>query len=291
MDIRALLIKILLHFVALFPLPITHAFATFLGKIIGKRSRLVQVTRTNIRLCFPHASKIEQEQLIQQSLIETCKTFSELGALWLWPPAQVLSLVQKVSGEKELQHALQQGKGVLLLTPHLGAWEMAGLYVSSHYPLTALYRPPKLQGLHPLIHQARERTGGRFMPTDQTGVRAVYQALRQGHIAGILPDQVPPLGAGIFVPFFGIPAYTMVLVSRLAYKTKAPVVLTYAERLAQGFHIHFVPLSDEIACGNLDLAVTALNRAIEQGIGQCISQYQWSYKRFKYRPEGAQAVY
>lgn len=290
-DLRATIIKIVLHILALFPLPITHTLATVLGKLIGKRSRLVRVIQTNIRLCFPHLSESQHSQLVAQSLVETCKTFSELGALWLWPPSKVLKLIQQVSGEEILQHALQQGKGVILLTPHLGAWEMAGLYASCHYPLTALYRPPKLQGLHVLIHRARERAGGRFVPTDQTGVRALYQALRQGHIAGILPDQVPPPGAGIFVPFFGIPTYTMILVSRLAHKTQAPVLFTYAERLSRGFHLHFLPVSEEIACENLNVAVTTLNQGIEQCVNQCVSQYQWSYKRFKSRPLGVDPVY
>jgi len=281
--VRALLLKILLHGFARLPLRTTHKLATWLGQRLGERSRLVKVTRTNIGLCFPQLTKSEQDQLIRQSVIETCKTFSELGALWLWPVTRVLELVRTVSGETHLQQALQQSQGVILLTPHLGAWEMAGLYASSRYPLTALYRPPKLSGLHHLIHTARERAGGHFVPTDSTGVRALYQALRQGHIAGILPDQVPNEGAGRWAPFWGIPAYTMVLVARLARKTNATILFTYAERLphGQGFHIHFRPTSPLLACDDLEVAVTALNQGIQACIQHCPFQYQWGYKRFK----------
>lgn len=293
---RVLLIKGLLHLFALLPLRTIHAVATLLGWIMTPWStlRITQVTRTNISLCFPCLSSGTQKTLIEQSLIETCKTFSELGALWLWSRSRVLGLVREISGEEHLQQALQRGQGVILLTPHLGAWEMAGLYVSSRYSMTALYRPPKLAGLHDFIHRARERAGGHFIPTNKAGIRALYQALRKGEIAGILPDQVPSeISSGIFAPFFGIPAYTIILVSRLVRKTGATVIFTYAERLPQGrgFHLHFLPAPMEITASDLEIAVSALNQGIEQCIQNCPSQYQWSYKRFKRRPEGEVSVY
>jgi KDO2-lipid IV(A) lauroyltransferase len=293
---RVLLIKGLLHLFALLPLRTVHSIATRLGRLVAQRPklRITQVTRTNIRLCFPKQSNAAQQALVKQSLIETGKTFFELGALWLWPINRVLELVREVSDEDCLQQAIQQGKGVVLLTPHLGAWELAGLYASSRCTLTALYRPPKLTGLHDLIHTARERAGGRFVQTDKVGIRALYQALRRKQVVGILPDQVPSeTGSGIFAPFFDIPAYTMVLVSRLARKTGAPVIFTYAERLphGQGFHLHFLPAPAEIAADNLEIAVAALNQGIEQCVQNCPAQYQWSYKRFKRRPEGIPSVY
>lgn len=293
---RVLLIKGLLHLFALMPLPIIYSIATRLGQIIGawQTLRITQVTRTNILLCFPQLSTTTQETLVKQSLIETCKTFSELGALWLWQTDRVLRLVQKVSGEIYLQQVLQKGKGVILLTPHLGAWELAGLYASAHYPLTALYRPPKLQGLHDLIHAARTRAGGHLVPTDKTGVRALYYALRQGQVVGILPDQVPSeAGSGIFAPFFEVPTYTMVLVSRLAHKTGATVIFTFAERLPTqpGFHIHFLQAPAEMAANNLEISVSALNQGVEKCVQVNPTQYQWSYKRFKRRPEGVASVY
>ncbi|MDY6991364.1 MAG: lysophospholipid acyltransferase family protein [Pseudomonadota bacterium] len=293
---RAEVIKLVLRMLALLPLPLTHALATVIGRMLARyypQGRLIQVVQKNIQLCFPNLSESQKIRLIEDNLIETCKTFIELGALWLWPLKRVLNLIRVIQGEHYLQQAYQQGKGVILLTPHLGAWELAGLYASVHYPLTALYRPPKLKGLQQLIHRARQRGGGRFMPTDHTGVRALYHALRRGQIAGILPDQVPQTGLGIFAPFLGMPAYTLILVSRLAHKTQAPVILTYAQRLprGQGFHLHFLPAPANIQVPQLDIAVRALNQGIEQCIDQCPSQYQWSYKRFKKQPEGECSVY
>lgn len=296
---RVLLIKGLLHFFALLPLGRVHGIATWLGRYLAGRAslRITNVTRTNIRLCYPDLSSTAQETLVKQTLIETCKTYSELGALWLWPVERVLGLVREVSGEEYLQQALQKKqkkRGLVILTPHFGAWEMAALYVSSRYQLTGLYRPPKLAGLHDLIHTARERAGGRLVPTNRAGVRALYQALQRGQLAGILPDQVPSdAGSGVFAPFFGIAAYTTVLVSRLAHKAENTVIFVYAKRLpeGQGFHIHFFQGSANIAAENLETACAALNQGIEQCVQTCPAQYQWSYKRFKQRPEGEESIY
>lgn len=293
---RARLIIGGLRLCAQLPLPIIYTLATVIGRWVARHPHfaLTRITQLNIALCFPRLTGIEQATLVKHSLIETCKAFCELGALWLWPKEEVFKLVQQVRGEEYLSQALQQGRSVLLLTPHLGAWEMAGLYASSRYPMTALYRPPKLAGLHQLIHSARERAGGRFVATDHTGVRALYHALQRGEVVGILPDQVPhEANTGVFAPFFGVPAYTMVLVSRLARKTKAAVVFTYAERLPKGgFHIHFLPAdSAAIAAPDLTVAAHALNQGIERCIQRCPAQYQWSYKRFKKRPPPESPLY
>ena len=139
---RVWLIKGILYLLAQLPLSQVHAIARRLGKIISRQHHLsmTRVTRINIQLCFPQLSLTEQNELIKQSLTETCKTVTELGALWLWSASQVLKQVREVSNEIYLQRAVQTGRGVILLTPHLGAWEIAGLYVSAHYSLTALYR-------------------------------------------------------------------------------------------------------------------------------------------------------
>jgi KDO2-lipid IV(A) lauroyltransferase len=202
--------------------------------------------------------------------------------------------MQGSQGEQHLQAALQQGRGVILLTPHLGAWEMAGLYASQHYPITSLYRPPRLQGLAPMIKRGRERLGARLVPTDRQGIRALFQALKRGEVVGILPDQVPgEAGTGVFAPFFAQPAYTMTLVARLAHKTGAPVIFTYAERLpnALGFQVHFLPAPAGIDSADLVLAATALNAGVMQCVQRCLTQYQWSYKRFKTVPPGSRSPY
>jgi len=283
---RAFLIKCILYAGSLCTLPQLHKLANFLAKILLKQtdSRLISVTKTNISHCLPNLSAPEQQQLAEQSIVETCKTFTELSALWLWSPTRIMTLVHKVSGEELLHNAYAQNKGVILITPHLGAWEMAGLYASQLYPITSLYRPPKLIGLQALILRGRQQLGARLVATDKTGIKALYQGLRKKNMIGILPDQVPT-EAGMMVPFFGVDAYTMSLVSRLAVRTGAPVIFTFAERLpaGQGFHIHFMSASSDIYATDLHTSITALNQGVENCARQCLAQYQWSYKRFKGR--------
>jgi len=292
--VKTFIIKILLHSFALLSLPLLHKIANGLGQLLVMRPHfsLNQIARLHLDLCFPQWSLLKKEHLAQQSILETCKTFTELGALWLWPVEKVLNLVQQVTGENHLQQALKKNQGVILLTPHLGAWELAGLYASAHYPLTALYRPPKLSSLNDFILTARQRAGGCYVPTTQRGIRTLYHALQRHEVIGILPDQVPS-ESGIFAPFFEIPAYTMTLVARLVQKTNAPVIFTYAERLplGQGFHLHFLPAPAITDADDLESATHALNQSIEQCIRRCPAQYQWSYKRFKVRPPGERSYY
>lgn len=297
---KALLIQSFLRTLSYLPLRRTHQLATALGKLLYRfpNNSISRVTRINVQQCFPALAQLENcpalEVLIQQSLIETCKTFMELGALWCWSKPQLLGLVQQVSGEDCLHTALQQGKGVILLTPHLGAWEMAGLYASSRATITSLYRPPKLAALENFIQQGRQRLGAKLVPTDSAGLKALFQGLKRGEIVGILPDQVPKeVNGGVFAPFLGEEAYTMSFVARLAQKSGAPVIFTFAERLAEGkgFHLHFLPAPVAIASSDLVEASTALNQGVERCLSQCPAQYQWSYKRFKQRPPDLKILY
>lgn len=291
---RALLVRFVLRAFSMLPLPAAHAIGTLIGRLFNlKENRLRHATRVNVGICFPDMTEQQRAHLVRRSLIETGKTFAETGALWLGDAQEALALIKRVSGERHVKDALAHGKGVILAAPHLGAWELAGLYCSAHYPLSSLYRPPRMFALDGMIRTARQRLGARLVPTDAGGIRALYKALAQGEAVGILPDQEPGSGNGIFAPFFGIPAYTMVLLSRLAIKAGAPVIFVYAERLPRGagFHLHFVAGPAIISEGTLEESVRGVNAAVEQCARALPEQYQWSYKRFRSRPAGEQRFY
>ncbi len=287
--LRASLLKLSLRFFSLLPLRVAHAAGALIGGWAALSSnKLRHITRINVDLCFPEWDERDRARLVRRSLVETGKTFTETGALWLRDKSRVLSLITQVSGEHLVKDALAQGKGMILAVPHLGAWEAVGLYCSAHYPITSLYRPPRMRELDGMIRQARQRLGATLVPTDAGGIRALYKALEKGEMMGVLPDQEPSAGNGIFAPFFGVPACTMVLLSRLAMKTKAPVVLAYAERLPHGagYHLHFLPTPRAINEGPLEESVRCLNTAVEECVRALPEQYQWSYKRFRTRPTG-----
>ena len=291
---RRVLLGGLLGMTARLSLPVAHAIGAALGWLLGWiPNPMRRIAARNLALAFPERLDGDRNRLLRDNLMETGKLLLELGPLWLWPGARVLALVQgSVAGEEALADAARRKRGAILLTPHLGAWEMAGLYYSSRHPLTILYRPSRL-GLDELSVQGRGRLGGKVVATDARGVRALLTSLRHGEILGILPDQDPGYEGGVFAPFFGITASTMTLVSRLALKTGAPVFLTWAERLprGRGYALHLRALPEVTAAASLEASAAALNRGVEAAIRALPAQYLWVYKRFKTRPPGEAKLY
>ncbi|MDH5649209.1 MAG: lysophospholipid acyltransferase family protein [Gammaproteobacteria bacterium] len=286
--------KLLLKVFAHLPLAVVQAIGGFLGMLSGVfPNRRLQTTKVNIALCFPELPHETQKKLVRRSLIESGKGALESSTLWLKESHYTLGLVKKTSGEEYLESAHKLGRGVILALPHLGMWEIIGLYCSSRYPMTSLFRPPPLAAMDDVMRAGRQRLGARLVPTDKSGVRALYTALEKGELVAILPDQEPGAGSGLFAPFFGIQANTMVLLSRLAIKTGAAVLFVYAERLpgGKGYHIHFSPASEHIHDPDLNTSVRYLNQGIEDCVRALPEQYLWSYKRFRNRPEGEAPIY
>jgi KDO2-lipid IV(A) lauroyltransferase len=288
----------LLRLQSLLPLGV----ARWLGSLAGSvswllRSRMQQTTQTNLALCFPSMDPVARETLGRRSLQATMQTIMEAGAVWLWPASRVLALVQQVDGLEILQQAKARGKGVIVLAPHLGNWEVLGLYLNAcglgqSYQL---YQAPADARLDRLIHMARSRAGAAMVATDNKGVAELLRALRAGDIAGILPDQVPDTAGGEYAPFFGRPALTMTLLVRLQQKTGAAVVLAFARRLREqgkpGFELVFKEPAAGLYAEDMPTALAAMNKSIEDLIALAPEQYQWEYKRFRRQPDGAPNPY
>ena len=277
------------------PLPLLHGIATLIGRLLwwlpNDQRRFAAI---NLARCLPELDTDARRRLLRRNLAETAKTLLELGPLWLWDGERVLGLIRGVDGEAGWQAALDEGRGAIAITPHLGAWEVAGLYLSSRCRLTTLYRPSRLGArADELIRTGRGRLGAQLVATDTRGVRRLLQALRDGRAVGILPDQDPGDEGGRFAPFFGHPANTMLLLSRLAMRSGAPVFLLYAERLprGRGYRLHFQRLPGAIGREPLDDSLAALNGAVEQAIRRRPEQYLWSYRRFKRQPPGHPPFY
>jgi len=245
----------------------------------------------NIGLCFPELSRAEQIDLRRRNLCEFGRTYLEIGYLWQRPADQVLSLVREVEGAELLER--KDGKGLIVLSPHLGAWELAGLHLAAQGPTAIFYKPQKY--LDDLILAARRRSGATLAPITPRGIRALVQALERGDYVGILPDQEPKADKGaVFAPLFGVPAFTGLLVNRLARKAGVPVIFMFAERLPPqqgGFRMHCLRAPDGIDSDDDLVAATALNAGIEACVRRCPQQYVWPYKRFRRRPQGWPKVY
>jgi len=186
-----------------------------------------------------------------------------------------------------IRTALAEGRGVIFLTPHLGCFEITARHIARLTPLTAMYRPPRKAALAPLLERARNTGALRLVPADMRGVREFVRALRRGDAVGMLPDQAPARGEGVWAPFFGRMAYTVTLPGKLAAQSGAPVLLTAAQRLprGRGWRVHFVrvpqPLPD-----TPEAQAALFNAAMETLIRRFPTQYLWSYNRYK-TPRGA----
>jgi len=249
---------------------------------------------TNLALCFPNLSEAERLRLARETLVEGIASMFELGPLWKWSRERILSLVREVNGLEVLYAAVSTGRGAVLIGPHLGAWELAGLFASTRVPMTSLYRPPRVRGLDRCLREARERFGARLVPADSGGVRVLFRTLQRGEAVAVLPDQDPGQDGGIFAPFFGIPAKTSTLTARLMAGTAAAAILGWAERLerGRGYRLHFVELdAGALRCGDIERATCALNLELERVIRQLPRQYMWSYRRFRHRPPGQRNPY
>ncbi len=241
---------------------------------------------------------------------------AELPRLWFGPAPAVLW-----EGAQHVDKALARGKGVVFLTPHLGCFEVTAQAYAQRYgrahgkeagrPMTVLYRPPRKAWLIDLVNQARRRPGLETAPTTLGGVKQLIKALKHGQCVGLLPDQVPAAGQGIWSPFFGRDAYTMTLAVRLALQTQSTLLFAWGERLSwgRGYRIHVSPLENvggtsgllgstsgrragsrdpskdrRLLARDLESAVHQVNLAMEQLVRTCPQQYLWGYARYKAPP-------
>ncbi len=267
----------LFRLLSLLPLRLLHALGAALGWVVwlaspGWRRRLAA-----------HAAQAGYEwPAIRPAVGHAGRMVAELPRLWFGAPAPVTW-----ENAASVDAAYASGRGVLFLTPHLGCFEitaqaLARRYLADHGPLTVLFRPARKAWLAPLVAASRDRPGLAAVPTNLSGVRQMIKALREGRAVGLLPDQVPPEGHGVWAPFFGRPAYTMTLAARLALQTGAEVRLVWGERLprGQGFVFHARELSAPLPT-DLEAAVAHINQEMERLVRECPQQYLWSYNRYK----------
>ncbi len=272
----------LLRGLAYLPLVLVHGAGAVLGWLVYLAdARYAQRLRTNLRISGLAHTPLAYLRLLLANISASGKSLVEAPLIWSRSLPATLKLIRKVEGWEYIEQARAAGKGTIILTPHLGCFEIAGLYCGSRFPFTLLFRPPRVGWLAPIMQAGRERGQNRLASTDFAGVKKLLAALHRGEAIGALPDQVPSQGEGVWADFFGQPAYSMTLISRLQQKTGAAVIFLYARRLSwgRGYIIHCMPALD---LDSDTLRATAqINAAVEQIVRLCPEQYMWSYNRYK----------
>lgn len=287
------IVMLLMRLTALMPLRLSQA----VGKAIGTLSwrldtRSAKVTRVNINECFPELPVEERSRLMRQSLCHTGMMLMETPAAWLGSLDRVLGWINSVKNEELLEAAIASEKGVLVILPHIGNWELVNVYLASKEGnCTGLYAPPGKAYLKELMSTIRSRFGNELVPTTVKGLATLIRRLEQGRIVVVLPDQVP--ASGEFAPFFGIDTLTDVLVTRLIKRVQPRVLCCVIRRLpdAKGFEISFSKPHPDIFASDKAVALAGLNLSVEACVHSAPDQYQWEYKRFKERPPGMKRLY
>ncbi|WP_104202583.1 lysophospholipid acyltransferase family protein [Billgrantia saliphila] len=241
-----------------------------------------EVTEINLAEVFPERSAAARRRLARESLVHSTATMLELGFAWMARPERVEAAIREIHGRELLDEARAEGRGVIVLAPHFGNWEVLNFWLSSHFPFTAMYEPPKIAELDPVIRQGRERMGAKLVPTNPRGVAALLKALKRSEAVGILPDQEPSWGSGVFAPFYHRLAYTATLLPKLVARTDARVVTGVARRLPRGgFAIHFLAADERVYAADDETSATGVNACVEAAIALDPAQYQWEYKRYR----------
>jgi len=277
------------------PLRFVRAFGALLARIAWRvQPREAKVTQRNIDLCYPQWPASKRRQVARASMIESGKLSLEIFVVWYRSVDWLMRQVVDVHGEELLQPS-PAGKGLIVLGPHIGNWEVLGIHMSAltaeHGEVGILYQPPKQAFIEPLMRRSRARMGATQLTTDVRGVAGLLKILKKGGCVGILPDQVPDEGGGVFADFFAHPAYTMTLIHRLYEKTNCRIVMGVALRRAAGFEVFYHEPPVAIYSDDQATAVRALNQAVEKVAGMQVEQYQWEYKRFRKVPPGASRLY
>jgi KDO2-lipid IV(A) lauroyltransferase len=275
-----LLIHGLFRLLSWMPLSVLHAMGWLLGWL-----SFVLSGRYRRRL-FAHAAQAGYPRQVALATVgESGKLVAELPRLWFGRPVPVAW-----AGAEHIESTHQQGTGVLFLTPHLGCFEITAQAYAQRFgavhPMTVLFRPARQPWLRDLVAGARQRPGLFAAPTTLAGVKQLIKALKAGQAVGLLPDQVPPEGQGVWAPFFGRDAYTMTLSGRLAQAGRVQILLSWGERLSwgRGYRVHvrpFEPLNGGPLSDDPLEAAAQINRAMEALVRECPAQYLWSYNRYK----------
>jgi KDO2-lipid IV(A) lauroyltransferase len=276
--------RALMHLLARLPLPLLHWLGAALGWAVYGLS---PAYRRNLRANLESAG-YRDARVRRAAIAEAGKMALEAPKVWLRPRAETLPLVREIDGREHVEAALAAGKGIVFLTPHLGCFEIAPQVAAEYFPVTALYRAPKIAWAQALVEEGRAQRNVRLASADLQGVRELVAALMRREAVGILPDQVPGAGEGEWAEFFGRPAYSMTLAGKLAARPGVACLVAIAERLprGRGYAIRIRPAPEPLPG---EPATRRINRAIEQAVRECPEQSLWGYNRYK-TPRGARPM-
>jgi KDO2-lipid IV(A) lauroyltransferase len=289
---RALLgLMWLLHWL---PLPVLAAMGRGLGALIwwGVRSRRAIALR-NLELCLPELTPVQRREIARGHFALLGGSVLEYGMTWYAGRGRLMRLIQ-VEGDAAL--AERTGRPVMWLVPHFVALEIAAAAVQlfQSRPVVSVYMPASNPALDAVIFRKRLRfgRGGRLYARHESA-RTLIRSVREGYCFFNLPDMDFGERDAAFVPFFGVPAATLLAPSRLARSLDMLVQPVVAEVLpgGRGWRVRFLDPLPDFPSDDAMADTVRMNRWIESEVRRMPAQYLWVHKRFKTRPSGEPSVY
>jgi KDO2-lipid IV(A) lauroyltransferase len=271
------------------PLGFLQAFAALVAGIFAwfPEQGMLRTVRRNLQLAFPNWTPQQVNRIAKRAVHHQLLSIMEFVKCWGNPPADSLKRIIKVHDESLLHQALQHPNGCIAIVPHYGSWEIMNAWLNQFAAPVIMYKPDGNPDLDAFVLAARSRLNATLVPTDETGVRQIFRALKQGGFTIILPDHIPDASGGIVSPFFGLPVLTSTLAAKLAQKTQCAVVQLSCIRSPQdpqSFEITVEKAHPDLLSRDLGTAVNALNITMQRLIERAPEHYHWSYKRFKDTP-------
>jgi KDO2-lipid IV(A) lauroyltransferase len=257
-------------------------------RLFARRRR--RIAAVNIALCFPELAAAAQRQLLREHFAALGIGVIEIAMSW-WESPQRLRRLVRLDGTEHLQHALAQGRGVILLSAHFTTLEIGGRLLALSTPFHVMYREHKNPVIERIMRNARIRNYDRAIPRHD--LRAMLRSLQGNVPVWYAPDQDHGIRHGLFVPFFGIPAATITATTRLARMSGAAVVPFTPTRLADGsgYCLTLYPALDNFPGNSPETDTGRINALLEARIREQPEQYLWVHRRFKTRPPGETGVY
>ncbi len=268
------------------------AFVAWLAMRLAK-SR-VRIVRRNLEICFPAESAETRERWVQEHFRALGQSIVDRGVLWYGTP-EAIEAMASISGAEQINALTQAGRPVILLAPHFIALDVAATLLSQRLPTAAtMYTPQSDPAVDEVVRRGRARFNEVFLVSRKDGVRDLIRHFREARPVYYLPDMDFGPKGSVFVPFFDVPAATLVATAQLARKWNAAVlpILDFWDPQTGRYQIEVLPpLADFPGDGSLEDATARLNRELEGWVRRCPSQYYWVHRRFKTRPPGTPKLY
>lgn len=273
------------------PYALQLKLGSVLGVLVHRFSRKRRhICETNINLCFPELSQAQRVALTRETFRSMGISFLETPLAW-WGSNKRLAKLCNVDGVEHLHAALNQGKGVILLTAHFTCLELGARMLALQHPFAVMYRQHRNLPFEMMMQHNIKRHFISAIPRHE--VRTLLRALKKNQAVWYAPDQDFGPEHSLFAPFMGITAATLEAPMRITKMSGAKIVPFFATRRehGRGYQIDVLPALDDFPSGDDLTDATRLNELIEEQVRRAPGQYLWLHRRFKTRPPGEPGLY